>query len=81
MQILTITSQGQLTIPKEIRDEYGITGSTKVTVEKLKEGILIKPKKNFWSLQGSLKSSIMLTDKQLREARNAFSSEWGRKGV
>lgn len=81
MQTVTITSQGQVTIPKKIRDEFGIKGSTKAFIEKTDKGILVKPSKDFWSLKGALKSDIVLTDEQLREARNDFSRQWGRRGA
>ncbi|OGK13531.1 hypothetical protein A3A93_00235 [Candidatus Roizmanbacteria bacterium RIFCSPLOWO2_01_FULL_38_12] len=79
MHTVTITSQGQVTIPKEIREEYGIKGSHKATIERTKEGILVKPKKDFWSLAGSLKSDIVATDEDLRKARERMVTEWPRK--
>lgn len=81
MQTVTITSQGQMTIPKNIRDFYGIKGSHKATVERVKDGLLVKPEKDFWSLMGSMKTDIVATDEDLRKARENFSKEWGRRGA
>jgi AbrB family looped-hinge helix DNA binding protein len=81
MQTVTITSQGQVTIPKKYRDAFGIEGSHKATVERVDEGILIKPQKDFWSLMGSMKTDIVATDEDLRNAREKFSEEWGKRGV
>jgi len=79
MQTVTITSQGQVTIPKDIRDRFGITGSHKAIVEETDEGILFKPAKDFWSFAGSLKSDIVATDEDLRKARERMVTEWPRK--
>ena len=76
-QIVSITSQGQLTIPKFIRDAFNITGATKVVIEKQGENIVVRPRNDFWSLSGSLKSSIKLSNKELKKARELFSKEWG----
>lgn len=76
---VTITSQGQLTIPKELLRKFGITGSTKAKVTFEGEKLIVEPKNDFWSLAGSLKSSVKLSDKQLREARTAFGHDWGKQ--
>jgi AbrB family looped-hinge helix DNA binding protein len=78
-QIVSITKQGQVTIPKEMRDAFGIHGAVKAFVQKLGDTIVIKPKKDFWSLSGSLRSNISLSDKQLQETRKDFQKNWPRK--
>jgi antitoxin PrlF len=37
-----LTSKGQLTIPKKLREQYGLHPATEVTFEAAQEGILIK---------------------------------------
>ena len=78
-KIVTITSQGQLTIPRFVRKRFGIKGSTKAVLRTEGNTIVVDPKNDFWSLSGSLKSSICLTDRQLNAARAAFSKKWARK--
>lgn len=78
-QIVSITSQGQITIPKFIRRDFGITGSVKAVVSKAGDKIVVEPKQNFWQLSGSLGSEIKLTDAQLKKARAAFTKNWARK--
>ncbi|MBU1085058.1 MAG: AbrB/MazE/SpoVT family DNA-binding domain-containing protein [Candidatus Beckwithbacteria bacterium] len=75
-QIVSITSQGQVTIPVSVRRAFGIKGSAKASLRKRGEEIVIKPEKDFWSLSGGMKSKIKLTDKQLRDARKAFETDW-----
>lgn len=76
LQISSITSQGQLSIPKSFLEELGITSATKAVIERKGQTLVISPRKDFWSLGGSLKSSIKLTDAQLKEARESFSKNW-----
>jgi AbrB family looped-hinge helix DNA binding protein len=78
-QIVTITSQGQLTIPRSVRKAFGIKGSTKAVLRSTGKTIIVEPKGDFWSLSGSLKSSVTLTDSQLRKTRDKFAKKWPRK--
>jgi AbrB family looped-hinge helix DNA binding protein len=74
--VVSITSQGQVTIPITIRKSLQIKGATKAVVEKQGNKIIIEPKKSFWSLAGSLSSGIVLSDNQLKKARKDFSKQW-----
>jgi bifunctional DNA-binding transcriptional regulator/antitoxin component of YhaV-PrlF toxin-antitoxin module len=76
LQIASITSQGQLSIPKSFLQGLGITSATKAIIERKGQTLVISPKKDFWSLGRSLKSSVKLTDAQLKEARESFSRNW-----
>ncbi len=77
-QIVSITRQGQLTIPKPILKKYGISKGTKAVIWESKGTIMVEPKKDFWQLGGSLAGKIKLTDAQLRKAREAFAKKWPR---
>lgn len=74
--IVSITSQGQLTIPKSLLCVFGIKGRVKATIKKEGNTIIVEPKQDFWSLPGSLDSKAKLSDEQLKQAREAFSKEW-----
>lgn len=78
-QVVSITKQGQLTIPKSIINSLGIKTGTKATIKTIGKTIVVKPKTSFASLAGSLKSSISLTDRKLRQARNKFPLGWATK--
>ena len=65
-KIVSITKQGQLTIPRKLLEDFNIRGATKALVQKLGDVIVVKPKRDLWSLSGSLKSKISLTDKELQ---------------
>lgn len=77
--IVSITSQGQVTIPREMRDFLGITGSTRAVAKKVGRQIIIEPQTDFFDLAGSLGGKIKLSDKELRQARDNFSKQWARK--
>jgi len=79
LQLVSITSQGQLTIPKDFREALGITSQAKAEIKLEGDELVVKPKKDFWSLGGSLKSKVILTDKQLNQARKAFETSWAEK--
>lgn len=74
--VVSITSQGQLTVPVSIRQAFGIKGSVKAVIRREGNVIIVEPKKDFWSLESSLASEIELTDNELREARESFSKTW-----
>lgn len=78
-QLVSITSQGQLTIPKSMFAAFGIKKGAKAMVRKRGDTIIVEPKKDFWSLPGSLKSKVRLSDAQLRAARADFEKSWARK--
>ena len=77
-QIVSITSQGQLTIPKSFLRDWGIISATKAIVHKKGDTMVVSPTKDFWSLEGSLRSNIVLSDEELRKARESFSKNWAR---
>ena len=76
--IVSITSQGQLTIPKSIRDFFGIKAATKAVVTKVGDSIVVKPKKDFWLLENSLSSDVKLSNSDLKKARNEFTKSWSK---
>lgn len=77
-QIVSITSQGQLTIPKSIRRALGILRQTKALIQRKDNVIIVEPKPDFWTLSGSLKSSVSLPDSELKKTRKAFTKQWPR---
>jgi antitoxin PrlF len=62
-QIVSITSKGQATIPKELREKYGM--KDKAIVMETPEGILFKPLPAPSREKGSLKT--ILKDKTAKE--------------
>lgn len=75
-QVVSITSQGQISLPRLMLADMGIYTATKAVVTRKNDVIEVRPKNDFWSLGGSLKSNIVLTDEELRKARDSFSKNW-----
>lgn len=68
MQLTTITSKGQVTIPKELRDELGLKPGNRVIFEKGEKGAKMRLVPDFFALKGSLKSKKKYDKKEAREA-------------
>ena len=77
-QIVSITSRGQLTIPKGLRDIFGVQGAVKALIRKEGETLVVVPKRSFHSLAGSMRSTVKLSNAELRKARSAFGKSWPR---
>jgi len=69
----TVSSKGQITLPKELRDKYHLLEGTKAVVLDAGEGILIKHGRA--SLRGLLKGKIDVEgfEKDLRKLRKEWS--------
>lgn len=74
--IVSITSQGQLTIPKAFREEFNIMDGAKAVIKKQGDTLLVTPKLDFWDLGGALASPIKLTKTQVKKARKEFEKSW-----
>ena len=74
-KVVSITSQGQLSIPKQMLKSLGIQGGTKAVIRQEGTKLIVEPQHSFWSLAGSLSSSVKLTDKELKSAREAFGKQ------
>lgn len=53
-QIVSLTSQGQISIPRKMLRHHKITKSGKVMISPTKTGWVVEPVADFWSLAGSL---------------------------
>ncbi len=71
METSTLTSKGQLLIPKRLRLKYGIEPGVKVVFEETPDGVLVKPlNENFFKrFSGILKGdgNLQKEMKQMKE--------------
>ena len=58
-QIVSLTSQGQISIPRKMLRYHKITQSGKVMIVPTKTGWAVEPVADFWSLAGSLHKYAM----------------------
>lgn len=75
-KMVSLTDQNQISIPMWIVKEWGSEKPSKLMVTKVGDEVRLRPVKNFWSLAGSMKSNIFLTDEELEKARESFESDW-----
>lgn len=75
--ITTITQKGQITIPKSLRDQFGMEAFSKVHVEADKGGIKITPSFDILDLAGKFKpvdpkKSVLLAREKMGKGYNRF---------
>lgn len=68
MYTVTITSQGQVTIPAKIRRKLGLNKAKKALVNIEENRVIIEPVKDILELAGSLKTNIKANPRQIRDA-------------
>ncbi len=66
--IVSITSQGQITIPAKLRREIGLNKRGKALLSNEKGKILIEPVKDLLELKGMFKTNIKATPSLIRDA-------------
>lgn len=66
--MVSITSQGQISIPAPIRRKLGLDKSRKAVVTEKNGKLLIEPVKDLLDLQGSLKTNITASPQEIRQA-------------
>lgn len=72
---VSITSQGQISIPAPIRYKLGLNKSKKALVVEQDGKIMIEPVQDLLELRGSLKTNIKTTPKQIREAFETYLAQ------
>ncbi|HMR82421.1 MAG TPA: AbrB/MazE/SpoVT family DNA-binding domain-containing protein [Niabella sp.] len=77
METSTLTSKGQILIPKRLRAKYGIESGAKVLFEETPAGVLIKPMNEafFKSFAGILTSGNLKEDMKIIRGEEAASEK------
>ena len=79
-QIVSLTSQGQISIPREMLRYHKVTSPGKVKVTPTKTGWYVEPVADFWSLGGAL-HKYALKGKKIDEVieleEKAAEEGWG----
>lgn len=63
-QTSSMTQKGQITLPKSIRDKWGLEPSDKVVFIESGETVEVKPAENFLSLKGTVTTDKPFSDKE-----------------
>ena len=67
--VVSITSQGQMSIPSQLRKEFGLNGGRKAMVKSEDGKIVVEPVPDFLSLKGSIRLDKPV---DLKKARGEF---------
>jgi len=78
-QIISLTSQNQITLPRYMVKKLGKNRPKNMVVSFVDEKFIIKPVVSIWDLAGAMKSDIKATDEQLRQASIQFEKTWARE--
>lgn len=65
---VSITSQGQISIPAPLRHKLGLHKSNKALVTEKDGKVIIEPIKDLLELKGSLKTNKVFSPKQVRQS-------------
>jgi AbrB family looped-hinge helix DNA binding protein len=72
-----VTSKGQLTIPKPVRDRLGIEEGTTVTFEIEADGtVKLTPRKDTWELLEEIRELPRETDRTVAELQAESKRAW-----
>lgn len=78
--VVSVTSQGQISIPAKIRKDFGLDKVKKVLVTVGEGKVILEPVKDLLELRGSLKTQIKATPRQIREAFEKYLTKQAIKG-
>ena len=72
---VSITSQGQISIPVKIRRQLGLEKAKKALVSVQEGKVVVEPVKDFLELGGSLKTNIKVSPRKMRQAFEQYLAE------
>ena len=77
MQTVTVSSQGQILLPKQIRDELGIRSGTKISLTTQGDTITLVPhtEKKFKKTKGILRGEINAAG-GVEKSHQKYEQEW-----
>lgn len=72
---VSITSQGQMSIPAPLRKKMGLDKSGRALVTEKEGKLVIEPIKDLLELRGSLKTDISATSSQIRQVFEDYRAQ------
>lgn len=72
---VSVTSQGQISIPAKLRRQLGLEKTKKVLVFSQGGRLVAEPVKDILELKGSLKTRIKASPRQIREAFGKYLAQ------
>lgn len=65
---VSITSQGQISIPAKLRRQFGLDKTRKALVSVVDDKIVVEPVRDFLEMGGDLQTPLKISPKKIREA-------------
>lgn len=78
---VSITSQGQISIPAKLRRKIGLDKHKQALVTEKEGKIVVEPVKDFLELGGSVKTNIKATPRQIRRAFEQYLADQAVKDI
>lgn len=78
---VSVTSQGQISVPVKLRRKLGLDKSKRAIVREEEGKLVIEPVKDLLELKGSLKTKISANQRQIREAFEEYLAHEAVKGL
>lgn len=72
---VSITSQGQISIPARLRRKLGLNKLNKALVTEKRGKIFIEPIKDLLELKGSLKTNVSASSSEIRQAFEEYRAK------
>lgn len=66
--IVSITSQGQISIPAKMRRQLGLNKTKKALISIQDDRLLVEPVRDFIEMGGTLKSNLKVSSREIRQA-------------
>ena len=66
--IVSITSQGQISIPAKMRRQLGLDKTKKALISVHDDRILVEPVRDFIEMGGTLKTNLKVSSRQIRQS-------------
>lgn len=78
---VSLTSQGQISIPVKLQKKLGLTKPGKVTLNEENGKIIIKPIKDLLELKGTFKTNKKIPFRKIREGFEQYLADEAVKGM
>ena len=75
MQSIKVLPKGQITLPKKMRDKFGINVGDALVLEESKDGIVLKKGKTIFDYAGTLPDIGMSVEEMIEKATEEAAKE------
>ncbi len=78
---VSITSQGQISIPAKFRRKYGLEKNGKIILSEEENKLIMEPAEDLLELRGSLKTTKRIPFKKIRQGFEEYLAKEAVKGM